>query len=197
MCVKEDAVVLIIDDCNDNLFLMELILVNDGYKVVTACNGKEGIAKATEVIPNLIILDMMMPDMSGAEVIEHLKANCKLAEIPIILCTANKSISKEDVRGIVDICYKPFDIGEMIVRVSSFVKCCQYEHNSTAIGDPSQTNFSAEDRQWQSVSNAKSSIPKLFKHQEVPVFKTQIFQNMFALTQQNLIKQDILHTYDI
>lgn len=141
MCVNKDAVVLVIDDCKDNLFLMELVLANDGYKVVTACNGKEGVTKATELIPSLIVLDMMMPDMSGAEVIEHIKASGKLAEIPIILCTANKRILKEEIKGIVDICYKPFDIDDMITRVNSFLECCQDRHNPTALIDSSQTYF--------------------------------------------------------
>lgn len=62
MCKIKDALVLVIDDCEDNLFLMELILVQDGYKVEKASSGKEGIAKIQKLIPDLIILDMMMPD---------------------------------------------------------------------------------------------------------------------------------------
>lgn len=142
MCVNKDAVVLVIDDCKDNLFLMELVLANGGYKVITAGNGKEGITKATELIPSLIVLDMMMPDMSGTEVIEHIKANYKLAEIPIVLCTANKRILKEEVKGIVDICYKPFDIDDMITRIDSFLECCQNMHDfAMSSSDSGKINF--------------------------------------------------------
>lgn len=168
MCITKDAVVLVIDDCQDNLFLMELVLGSGGYKVATACNGKEGIAKTIELTPNLIVLDMMMPDMSGAEVIEYIQADGKLAKIPIILCTANKRISKEQVRGIVDICYKPFDIEDMMARVGSFIECCQNAHNSNegmAIAD-----LGKENRQWHSISNNKSLMPELRSDRESLVF---------------------------
>ena len=171
MCVNKDAVVLVIDDCKDNLFLMELVLANGGYKVVTACNGKEGITKATELSPSLIVLDMMMPDMSGAEVIKRMKASRKLAEIPIILCTANRRILKKDIKGIVDICYKPFDIDDMITRVNSSLKCCQDNHSPSALADRSQTNPISKPQQWQSVSKAWSFALNPLIHQEVLVFQ--------------------------
>ena len=168
MCVTKDAVVLVIDDCQDNLFLMELVLVSGGYKVATACNGQEGIAKTIELTPSLIILDMMMPDMSGAEVIKYIKADGELAKIPIILCTANKRILKEHVRGIVDICYKPFDIEDMVARVGSFIECCQDAPNYNQHMEIA--DLGRKERQWQSISNTKSFMPKLRQSQESLVF---------------------------
>ena len=168
MCVKKNAVVLVIDDCQDNLFLMELLLASGGYKVATACNGKEGIAKTIELIPNLIILDMMMPDLSGAEVIDQIKADDKLAKIPIILCTANKRISKEQIKGIVDICYKPFDIEDMVTRVGTFIECCQNVHNSDE--GIAKTDLKRENRQYQATSEAKLFMPKLRLSQELLIF---------------------------
>ena len=135
MCDIKDAVVLIVDDCADNLFLMETILVQDGYRVETACSGEQGIQKIHRLVPDLIILDMMMPGMTGAEVIEQLKPFPHLAQIPIIVCTANTCIAKPDLKTVASICYKPIDISDVLTKVNSLVACCGSNNNSTIILD--------------------------------------------------------------
>lgn len=133
MCNTNDAVVLVVDDCEDNLFLMETILLQDGYRVETACSGEQGIQKIHQLVPNLIILDMMMPGMTGAEVIEQLKPFPHLTRIPIIICTANTYIRKINLEGVANICYKPIDIGDILIKVNSLVTCCDDINNSTVI----------------------------------------------------------------
>ena len=125
MCDLKAPVVLVIDDCEDNLVLMELILTNNGYQVETACCGKEGISKTYELVPHLIFLDMMMPDMSGLDVLHSIKADRHLSQIPIIICTANRYITKDDVIGVEKICYKPFDINDILILANSLIDCCQ------------------------------------------------------------------------
>ena len=121
--MNKNTVVLVIDDCQDNLLLMELILISEGYCVETACNGKSGLAKINELCPDLIILDMMMPDISGLEVMDSIKTDGKLSEIPILLCTANQYICKENAGKANDICYKPFDINELLVKINLLSPC--------------------------------------------------------------------------
>jgi len=121
MCKTKDVVVLIIDDCQDNLFLMELILIEEGYKVAKANNGKEGVLKIHKLLPDLIILDLMMPDMTGLEVIEHIRPHQHLANIPILICTANKFIHQDDIVKIKNICYKPIDINNIVTQVNSLI----------------------------------------------------------------------------
>lgn len=123
MCKTKDAVVLIIDDCQDNLFLMELILIEDGYKVEKASSGKEGVIKIHKFIPDLIILDLMMPDMTGLEVIEHIQPHQHLSNIPVLLCTANRFIHQEDVVKVESVCYKPIDIDNILTQVHSLITC--------------------------------------------------------------------------
>ena len=135
MCDIKDAVVLIVDDCADNLFLMETILLQDGYRVETACSGKQGIQKIHQLIPDLIILDMMMPGMTGAEVIEYIKPFPHLAQIPIIICTANTYIAKPDLKTVASICYKPIDISDVLTKVNSLVACCGNINSPTTILD--------------------------------------------------------------
>ena len=125
MCEYKNAVVLVIDDCEDNLFLMELMLADNGYKVETACCGKEGVLKIRELIPDLIILDMMMPDMTGLEVIDSIKPDSSLSQIPIIVCTANRFINKDDVSEVEDICYKPVNLANLLTQISSLIGCCE------------------------------------------------------------------------
>ena len=119
MCITKDRKVLIVDDCQDNLFLMELILVTDGYTVEKACCGREGLAKIHKHIPDLIILDLMMPDMTGLEVIEQIELHQHLASIPVLLCTANKFIRRDKNVKVKNICYKPIDIDNVLNQVHS------------------------------------------------------------------------------
>lgn len=124
MCDVKDALVLVIDDCEDNLFLMELILMQDGYKVEKASNGKEGIAKIHQFVPDLIILDMMMPDMNGFDVIEQIKPYQHLSHIPIIICTANKFVQKKNIQEVASVLYKPIDIESILTQINSLIACC-------------------------------------------------------------------------
>ncbi len=135
MCDIKDALVLVIDDCEDNLLLMELILLQDGYEVEKASTGKEGIAKIHKFVPDLIILDIMMPDMTGFEVIEQIKPHQCLSHIPIIICTANKFVQKKNMQEAADVFYKPIDIGIMLAKINSLVACCDSITSPTLIID--------------------------------------------------------------
>jgi len=123
MCETKDTVVLIIDDCQDNLFLMELILMEEGYKVEKASCGKEGVRKIHQIVPDLIILDLMMPDITGFEVIEEIRPYQHLSNIPILLCTANRFVPQNEITRVKNICYKPIDVSKIIMQVHSLITC--------------------------------------------------------------------------
>jgi two-component system, OmpR family, alkaline phosphatase synthesis response regulator PhoP len=80
--------ILVVDDNEDTLRIISRILENGGYGVIVEHNGKDGLARAREVIPEAIILDIMMPGMSGMEVLERLRASPETSRIPVILLTA-------------------------------------------------------------------------------------------------------------
>lgn len=84
--------ILIIDDDIDTLHLVNLMLQKEGYHIVTATNGKEGMLKMSKEIPNLIILDVMMPEMDGYEVSRLLRQNPKTADVPILMFTAKSQL---------------------------------------------------------------------------------------------------------
>jgi CheY-like chemotaxis protein len=93
----EDALpsVLIIDDSPEDLRMMEIMLSSEGFGVLKASDGAEGIAKATEEHPDLIVLDLLMPGMSGFDVVKALQEQPETRNIPIIICTV-KELTAED-----------------------------------------------------------------------------------------------------
>lgn len=117
--------ILVIDDLPENVFILQDRLVQEGYDVITACDGNEGIEKAYEYFPDLILLDVMMPDISGFEVCKILSTNEKTKHIPIILVTAKASAedTKEGLEsGAFDYIKKPFNRIELMARVKSALK---------------------------------------------------------------------------
>ena len=113
--------VLVVDDCEDNLLLMELLLQNEGYAIESANSGRKGLAKFDEQQPDIIILDLMMPDISGLEFVRQLKDKYDISRIRIILLTANTNISHKDVKDIDAVCYKPFDIYKILDKIHSLL----------------------------------------------------------------------------
>ena len=80
--------ILIVDDLQSELDMMAHYLTNAGFKIVMAHNGKEAIAKVSEVKPDAIVTDWMMPKMGGLDICRKLKKDPTTADIPIIACTA-------------------------------------------------------------------------------------------------------------
>src|SRR5947209_4054610 len=97
--MKQPQRILIVDDNETNRDILKVLLTGHGYDVLHAGDGEEALAVATEHLPDLILLDVMMPKLDGIEVCRRLKANAALPFIPIILLTA-KSDSKDVVDGL-------------------------------------------------------------------------------------------------
>ncbi|NWF90569.1 MAG: response regulator [Ignavibacteriaceae bacterium] len=119
---------LIIDDLPENIFMLKERLEHEGYEVVTAYDGKTGIAKAMSDMPDLILLDVMMPEMSGIEVCKILKQNSETSDIPIIMVTAksNAEDTKEGFEaGAFDYIKKPFERIELMARINSALKVAE------------------------------------------------------------------------
>ena len=80
--------ILVADDNEDNLQIISRILRSNGFEVVVERNGKDALDRARETHPELIVMDIMMPEMSGTEVLERLRESPHTSRIPIILLTA-------------------------------------------------------------------------------------------------------------
>jgi len=117
--------ILIVDDDVDSLKLIGLMLQRHGYEVVYANAGGQALQKANADIPDLIILDVMMPDMNGYEVCRRLRGNPKTQDIPIIMFTA-KTLIDDKVAGFEagadDYLTKPTHPAELASRVKSILQ---------------------------------------------------------------------------
>jgi len=113
--------VLIVDDVPTNVMLVQAILKKEGYTILTCDNGPKALKIAQEQHPNLILLDIMMPEMDGYEVLQHLKSNPETNDIPVIIMSAlsdMQSIVKGYQLGAIEYVTKPFQREELLKRVA-------------------------------------------------------------------------------
>ena len=113
--------ILIVDDVMSNVLLLKVLSTNEKFAIATASNGRQALEQVEKENPDLVLLDVMMPDMSGFEVAQHLKSNPNTADIPIIFLTALNStadIVKGFQVGANDFISKPFNKEELIIRVT-------------------------------------------------------------------------------
>lgn len=112
--------VLIVDDERTNRDLLEVMLTQEGYQLLTATSGEEALAMVAQQPPDVILLDIMMPGMDGYKVVEKLKANLATKNIPVIMVTAlnDRNARLLGLRaGAEDFLTKPVDRAELRVRV--------------------------------------------------------------------------------
>jgi two-component system, OmpR family, phosphate regulon response regulator PhoB len=117
--------ILVVDDEPDIIALVAYHLARGGYRVSTASNGLEGLNAAREESPALIVLDLMLPELSGFEVLEKLRADRTLAEIPVLMLTARRD-EHDRVQGLSlgadDYLVKPFSPQELVLRVRNILR---------------------------------------------------------------------------
>jgi len=120
--------ILIVDDEPFNLDLLEQELSDQGYVIERANDGAEALQKVPSFLPDVILLDYMMPKMNGLEVVKQLKQDEKYKGIPVILLTA-KASQEDKVKGLDagadDYVVKPFEAFELLARVRSMVRIKQ------------------------------------------------------------------------
>lgn len=114
--------ILLVDDETVILDVLEAYFEKEGWEIKTAVNGIDGLKKAKELNPNLIILDLMLPDISGEEVCQLIRRE---SDVPIIMLTA-KSEERDLINGIVigadDYIRKPFSPREVVVRAKAILR---------------------------------------------------------------------------
>ncbi|RLD34459.1 MAG: response regulator [Bacteroidetes bacterium] len=117
MLVPGKQKVLVVDDSSTNVVLLDAILNNAGYEVITSLSAKEGLKYITSMDPDLVLLDLLMPEVSGFDFMKTYNEMNKKRKIPVIVVSAvgtpeNKKLSKE--LGAVSFINKPVDIPELL-----------------------------------------------------------------------------------
>lgn len=112
--------ILLVDDEEDILDFLELILEEQGYNVIKASSGRDALAAAQMNRPELILLDIMMPEMDGWEVLKLLKADEEVSHIPVAMLTARTEM-KDKIQGLqegaIDYICKPFATKELLDKL--------------------------------------------------------------------------------
>ena len=136
--MRDPARILVVDDVADNVEILRMRLESMGYEVVVAEDGEQALERVRETLPDLILLDIMMPKIDGLEVARRLKADTGLPFIPIIMVTA-KATAQDVLAGLEaggdDYLTKPIDHGSLIVRVRAMLRIKALHDQITALNE--------------------------------------------------------------
>lgn len=123
--MRDPPLILVVDDVPDNVDILQMRLESQGYEVVTAGDGVEGLEKTQALLPDLVLLDIMMPKMDGIDTVKRLKADPSLPFIPVILVTA-KADASDVIAGLEsggdDYLTKPVDHAALSARVRAMLR---------------------------------------------------------------------------
>jgi CheY-like chemotaxis protein len=122
MSDRSDFHILVVDDLSDNRFLLQTILETEGYRVDTAEDGRTALAKVRAAPPDLILMDVMMPDLNGYEVTQQIRQNSSIPPIPILMVTAYDDTVHHQGRAVATDGFirKPIDFEQLLAQVATF-----------------------------------------------------------------------------
>ncbi len=114
--------ILVVDDEEDVLEVLRLVLAKNGYEVLTATSGMDGLARAQSALPHLILLDIMMHQMDGWEVLKLFKLDERTSGIPVVILSARVE-PKDKIRGLqegaIDYVTKPFAVRDILTKIAA------------------------------------------------------------------------------
>lgn len=115
--------VLLVEDNVSVRELLRVLLETEGYEIVEATDGSDGLAQAEESLPDLMILDLMMPGLDGESVLSRLKAHPQLSEVPVLVVSGKyESLGRlRDQLGEENVFPKPFEPSKMMDRIGDLI----------------------------------------------------------------------------
>ncbi len=118
------AKVLVVDDSPTEVHIFTTALTNEGYQVVVATNGLEGVEKALEEVPDLILMDVVMPSLNGFQATRKIHRNAATKHIPIVIVTTKDQDTDREWgmrQGATDYLVKPVDVEQLLGKVRELV----------------------------------------------------------------------------
>lgn len=131
--------ILVVEDEAKIAQIVAAYLRRDGYQVLLAGDGRKALELARAELPDLIVLDLMLPEISGWDVCRELRRNPRTARVPIIMATAREDVSDRIVGlelGADDYVVKPYDAKELVARVHAVLRRVTEQREGTAAGEP-------------------------------------------------------------
>ncbi len=174
--MSHTTTILIVDDEERGRDALEMLLMTENYSLHFARDGKEALVKAAEISPDLVLLDVMMPQMDGFEVCQHLRANPQLAEVPIVMLTAlddRESKLRAIQMGADDFLSKPYDRIELRTRIATIARLNRYRR---LVNEHSRFMWVVE----QSVDGCV-----LLNEQREVIYSNALGRQYFAITEEN------------
>ena len=193
---KDRPIVLIVDDSQDIRRHIRESLVKD-FLVKEASNGREGLEKAIAIVPDLVITDLMMPEMDGMELCRKLKTDERISHIPVIMLTAKAEV-EDKIEGLEtgadDYITKPFNIKELIIRTKNLIdqrKKLKEKYNHQISLEVSESEVKSVDEKF--LERARKVIEKNIAdcsfdvnsfYPEMGMSRMQLFRKLKALVNQ-------------
>ena len=178
--------ILVVEDNKDNIDLLVYFLKPQGYEIAYVKDGLSALDKVSEFEPDIILLDIMLPKMSGYEVCEHLKKDDKTKFIPIIMLTALKDLQdkvKALEKGADDFLTKPFENVELLARVRSLLRLKTY-HNEL---QQKNKELAQKNSSLMRMDQFKEDLINLIVHDmKNPLFVIQGNLQMMTMSMQNI-----------
>jgi signal transduction histidine kinase/AraC-like DNA-binding protein len=194
---KNNTTILVVEDNNDMRdYITKSLLTN--YQIVEAVNGREGFDKAVDLSPDLIITDVMMPDMNGYKMTQLIKNDSRTSHIPVIILTA-KASEESKMEGLEsaadDYIVKPFNLKELLLRIKNTIHSRQNlreKFQKCITINPSEVTATSMDEQF--LTKALSIVENHMAEsdfsvddfcEEIGISKTHAYRKLKALTDQS------------
>jgi PAS domain S-box-containing protein len=174
--------ILVIDDTPENLHLLAKLLTTQGYKVRSVTKGSTGCRAAKVAPPDLILLDVNMPEMNGYQVCEFLKADPQTADIPVIFISAHEDVLdkvKAFAIGGVDYITKPFQVEEVLARVEHHLTIQRLQRQLQNQNQQLQQEVREREQALQALEQAEEKFVKAFRSSPNPIAITTLTDGQF------------------